>query len=290
MTFLLSKIYARLYGWLQDRFGVQLRGLGYVLRLNRRDCVFSIRGQAMYFDHRVAAAYGRLVAGSWNEPETHVFLETVFATDAGPLAFVDVGASVGEFVIDVARRDNVTRVVAFEPLEECASALRRSAALNGRSQVEVVPMLVNEDGHPGILSYDARRPTASAAGTGSGASREIPATTLDHVLAGLDGKVVLLIDVEGAEPGVLRGGREFLRRCAPLIIFEYNSVSREHFNLDDIREVLGEGYAIYRLSGAGTLDLDVERSWNCVAVSAASPFMPLCKSLLRLAGGAGRSA
>jgi len=289
MTFLLTKIFVRLYGWVQDRFGIRLRGLGYVLRLNRRDCVFSIRGQAMYFDHRVAAAYGRLVVGSWNEPETHLFLDSVIAAVAGPLAFVDVGASVGEFVIDVARRDNVTRVVAFEPLEECAASLRRSAALNGRSKIEVVPKLVNEDGHPGVLDFDVRRPTASAAGTGVGASRKIPATTLDQALAGLDGQVVLLIDVEGAEPGVLRGGREFLRRCAPLIIFEYNSVSRKHFNLDDIRDVLGEGYAIYRLTGSGTLDLDFGRSWNCVAVSAASPFMPRCNSLFRPAGGAVRS-
>ena len=290
MTFLLTKIFVSLYGWVQDRFGVQLRGLGFFLRLNGRDCVITIRGQRMYFDHRVAAAYGRMVAGSWNEPETHRFLDRVIAAGTGPLAFVDVGASVGEFVIDVSRRDRVNRVVAFEPLEECAEAVRRSAALNGRATVEVVAKLVNEDGRPGTLSFDVRRPTASAAGQAERFSREIDATTLDRSLGDLHGDVVLLIDVEGAEPGVLRGGREFIRRCAPLIIFEYNSLSKKHFNLDDIRDALGKGYGIYRLTESGTLDLDFDRSWNCVAVSVASPWMALCSKLLHPAAAAGDAA
>jgi FkbM family methyltransferase len=292
MLFSLTRIYGYLYGLVQDRLGVQPRGLGFCLRLNRRDRVFSIRGQVMYFDHRVAAAYGRLVAGSWNEPETHLFLDAVIAGHAGPLAFVDVGASVGEFVLDVARRDKVTRVVAFEPLAECAEAVRSSAALNGMNKVEVVPKLVNEDGRTGVLTFDVRRPTASAAGRVHGryVSREIPATTLDQALGDLDGDVVLLIDVEGGEAGVLRGARELLRRCAPLVIFEYNSTSRKHFDLDDIRGALGEGYDIYRLTGSGTLDLDFQRSWNCVAVSAASPFKPLCNALAGPARGAAGSA
>jgi len=286
MVFFLTRIYGYLYGLAQDRLGVQPRGLGYCLRLNRRDRVFSIRGQIMHFDHRVAAAYGRLVAGSWNEPETHLFLDAVIAGHEGALAFVDVGASVGEFVIDVARHDKVTRVVAFEPLAECAEAVRRSAELNGLRKVEVIPKLVNEDGRTSFLSYDVRRPTASAAGAADGedVSREIPAIALDQALDDLDGDVVLLIDVEGGEAGVLRGAHGLLRRCAPLVIFEYNSTSRKHFDLDDIRDALGEGYDIYRLTGSGTLDLDLERSWNCVAVSATSPFKPLCNALFRPAG------
>ncbi|MCX6545010.1 MAG: FkbM family methyltransferase [Acidobacteria bacterium] len=278
--FFLTKIYVLLYGWVQDRFGIQLKGLGFFLRLNRRDRNFSIHGQTMRFDHRVAAAYCRLVAGSWNEPETHLFLDTVIGGHEGPVTFIDVGASVGEFVIDVARHTNVARIVAFEPIEECAEAVRRSAELNGRRNVEVIGKLVNEDGRPGVLRFEVRRPTAaSTAETVEGVSRDIPATTLDLALGGVEGTSALLIDVEGAEPGVLRGGREFLRRCAPLIIFEFNATSREHFSLDDIRGVLGEGWKIYRLTRSGTLDLDFERSWNCVAVSAKSPFGPVCENL-----------
>jgi len=290
MIYFFAKLYVFLYGYVQDWLGIRLRGLGYVLRLNRNDRVFTIRGQSMFFDHRVAAAYGRLVAGSWNEPETHRFLDAVLAGQTGPIAFIDVGASIGEFVIDVARRDNVTRVVAFEPLEECSEAIRRSAALNGWSKVEVLTKLVNETGLPGMLSFDARSPTASAATRQKGEFREINATTLDRELGELDGKVVLLIDVEGAEPGVLKGGRELVRRCAPLIIFEYNSTSKKYFNLSDMRTVLGEEYTIYRLNPSGTLDLDFDRSWNCVAVSAASPYMPLCDRLFRPAGVAVRDA
>ena len=58
---------------------------------------------------------------------------------------------------------------------------------------------------------------------------ETQMTTLDHELALVVNDTIILIDVEGYEPQVLKGGLQFINRRKPLIIFEYNYVSKMHF-------------------------------------------------------------
>ena len=87
------------------------------------------------------------------------------------------------------------------------------------------------------------------------------------------------IDVEGAELEVLKGGRRLLETLRPLLIFEYNEVSRRSFSLDDIRSLLGQDYAIWRLRGDGLLDASFGSTWNCVAAHHATVFADACRSL-----------
>jgi hypothetical protein len=42
--------------------------------------------------------------------------------------------------------------------------------------------------------------------------------------------------------------------------------------LQDIEDIIGTQYAIYRIKGNGDLDKDFENSWNCVAIPKDSPF------------------
>jgi hypothetical protein len=76
----------------------------------------------------------------------------------------------------------------------------------------------------------------------------------------------MLIDVEGAEPLVLNSGKEFITKNHPLIVFEFNLVSKNHFDLERVRTIVGDSYVIYRIKGDGTLDQDFTNYWNCVAV------------------------
>ena len=77
---------------------------------------------------------------------------------------------------------------------------------------------------------------------------------------------ILLIDVEGAEPMVLEGARNFIKNNRPLIIFEYNNTSKKYFNLEDIKQIIGIDYDIFRLNSEGRLDNNLLQTWNCVAV------------------------
>jgi hypothetical protein len=81
-----------------------------------------------------------------------------------------------------------------------------------------------------------------------------------------------MIDVEGYERKVLAGARATIERLRPLIIFEYNFVSKRYFTAEDVRSILGLGYDIYRLTKNARLYLDIEHAWDCVAVRHGTEF------------------
>ena len=98
------------------------------------------------------------------------------------------------------------------------------------------------------------------------------AGTLDTELPAPLPLPILLIDVEGAEVRVLKGGAAFIRAHRPLIIFEFNYVSQQVFCLDDVRKELGQDYSIWRLRSDGRLDQDFSQTWNCVGIHKDSVF------------------
>jgi FkbM family methyltransferase len=268
--------YLRLYDVIKDRWDINLRGAGFALRQIGHDRVLDVQGRRLYFDARIAPAYARLIIGRWEELETHFLLRAALDVVDDAL-FVDVGANVGSVIIDVATDPRIREVVALEPHPVCAEVCRRTARINGWNHVHVIEAAAAE--HNGRISFavDPRNPGSSSLSPSGDAA--VKALTLDDALGDRDGPALVLIDVEGAEPRVLRGGLSFIRRTRPLIIFEYNDLSRQHFRLQDIRDLLGEDFEIFRLRQDGYLDLDVERSWNAVAVHRDSVFEPVCAAL-----------
>lgn len=269
---LLAVSYARVYGFFKDRFHVNLRGLGFLLRRTRRETTLRLRnGALLHFNPRVATCYDRLIAGDYNEPETHAFLEWLLPRSPPGSQFVDVGANIGAMLISSAVKGNVSSAVGFEPNPECVRTIQRSAALNRLSNVRVVQAVVAESVR--AVTWDASE-TANAGHLVSGAApgESLTSTTVDIELADFTGPSIMLIDVEGAEPLVVRGAIEYIRRNQPLIILEYNSLSKRHWRMPEMQALLGERYVIQRLHRGGVLDSDVEHAWNCVAVHLDSPF------------------
>jgi FkbM family methyltransferase len=266
------------YAWAYGRaasLGVRLRGLGWLLRRVRTDHVLHVEGVRLWFDHRVAASYDRLVAGELNEPETAAFLGSVLDGLGEGVTFVDVGANVGELLIPLAAHPGVGRAIGFEPQEPCAEACERAAELNGFEHVRVHRALV-ADGAARPFAADPRAPNVSAI---SERGERVGTVRLDDVLAEVGGPLVVLVDVEGAEPLVLAGATRLIRRCRPLVVFEYNDVSRRHYHLDQVRGLLGPDYRVLRLRRDARLDAAVEESWNCVAVPRGTRFEEICRGL-----------
>jgi FkbM family methyltransferase len=233
-------------------------------------------------------AYCLLPAGYWNEPETHLFFDKLLARDAYQFHFIDVGASVGEMVMDIAARPGALSVLAFEPQVQCADVVSRSAALNGFRQVSVRPVALSDRSGAAEFCSAGRSPTAAhlAEDTAhSGNTARVLVSTLDEECSVISGNVLMLVDVEGAETKVLAGGADLVRRTLPCIIFEYNDISKKHFGLDEIRKVLGGDYQIFRLRSDGMLDNDFGCTWNCVAVHPRSIWAAKCQSLLIGRGG-----
>jgi FkbM family methyltransferase len=257
-----AQAYARVYAAIKQKTNLNLKGLGWMLRRIRRDAVVNVDGVRLFIDHRIATSYGLLVSGRVNEVETASLLRRVLSPQT---TVVDVGANIGEIVVQAAPR--CRSVIAFEPHPVAAHALRRTIELNGFAHVEVIEALVG-DGTALELAANARNANASAARAGG----DTASARLDDHLRGTTGELVIVIDVEGGEPHVLRGALATIERLRPLIVFEYNDVSRRAFRIDDVRDLLGNRYRIFRLRRDGQLDQDYERAWNCVAIPVNSRF------------------
>ena len=271
-------VYSKVYGFFHDHFGVGLPKLGYFVGKIRKERSINVRGIKFWFTPSLPSSYGRMLGGDFNENETHVFLERILSGLSSVDLFVDVGSNIGEFVIAMGTNGRIIRVIGFEPNGECVRASRRSAELNKLSNVRVVQKLLSDSSGKRAFNTQSNGANAhSLFDTDASEKQMVECSTLDAELQNVRGTAIILIDVEGAETLVMRGGERFLTECKPLVIFEYNFVSKRHFALDDVKRILPAGYRIFRLRGDGCLDSNFEQSWNCVAVHDASPFWPVAE-------------
>ena len=125
MIFFIVRMYSIIYGYVKDHLKRNLPGLGYALRKIKSDHILDVQGRKMFLSHKVAVCYGRPISGSWNEPETHAFLNCLMPKLASTITFVDVGANIGEMMIDISKHKNVKRLIAVEPIAECADAIKK---------------------------------------------------------------------------------------------------------------------------------------------------------------------
>ncbi len=277
----LAKTYSFIYGVFKSTLNVNLRGLGFFLRKIKRDFIINVNGKKMYLNHNVASCYERLINGVYNEPETHIFFEMLMNKIDFNIVFIDVGANVGEMTLDFARHKKVTQVFGFEPHPECALACELSLRMNNYRNVVIISKALADKASHMKFTLNKKSPNASRISFDEKQECiDVESSTLDTEFPDRIGPAVILVDVEGGEPVVLRGGKAFIKENRPLIIFEYNKVSRKFFNLNEMRTILGTNYYIFRLRGDGYLDREFENTWNCVAVDADSPFYEAIKLLL----------
>lgn len=262
----LVRTYARASRRLHGRTGRNLPGLGWLLRTVSHEPKLVVHGVTFELSARDADCYARLVMGEWTEPETHLLLEHVLDARDEPVRFVDVGANVGEFVVSMAMRPEVAAVVAFEPIASLADAIERSLALNAGTEQKVSVRRAAVSSRRGVVRFESRTTGRNGSGV-SDSGDPVPCTTLDDEVQVAPGELPLvLVDVEGHELDVLRGATRLLREHAPLMVLEYNHVTRRHFSLDELTTVLGPDYEVRRLRRDGRLDRDLSQTWNVVAI------------------------
>jgi FkbM family methyltransferase len=245
-----------------------------------KEFTFKAFDKYFFYDPRIEGSYDYLLIGKSNEPETHILLNRLI-NQMHEVVFIDVGASVGEFVNLAASHSNVKQILAFEPRNECYEVLLRNSALNKDDCIEVINSALSNK--RGEITF-----SLNAGGSSSGIyaledekdekrivqTRKLDELTKEFKLS-KDSEYILLIDVEGAEPLVLEGAENFIKEYEPTIIFEYNNTSKKYYNLDDIRKIIGKNYEIRRLKTNGELDEDFSNSWNCVAIPQGSEAMKI---------------
>lgn len=128
-------------------------------------------------------------------------------------AFIDVGANHG-FYTALAAQAGV-KTVAIEPEEGNLRFLKSNVAAN-RFETEILPIALSDT--PGVLNLFGDGDTASVvqgwAGTGQSFRQLVPANTLDNLLAARwpGERLLIKIDVEGAEAKVLAGAQAMIAR------------------------------------------------------------------------------
>ncbi|MBU1374498.1 MAG: FkbM family methyltransferase [Alphaproteobacteria bacterium] len=160
------------------------------------------------------------------------------------MTVVEVGANIGAHSVDMARACAPGPFYAFEPQPRIFQILCANLALNdignalaypegcGETEGEAVVPPMNYAGR-GNFGGVSLQPT-EAPGV---KVRVRPLDALDLATCGL-----LKIDVEGFEPQVLRGARETIARCRPVIYIEND---REAQQQEVISLIAGMGYHLY---------------------------------------------
>ncbi|UFN50972.1 FkbM family methyltransferase [Roseomonas sp. OT10] len=207
-------------------------------------------------DHGVSLGCLR---GSWEPAETDFILAVLEPGDG----FIDVGANIGWFSVLAAQAVGPRgRVHAFEPRADLAGRLRQSIVDNGfedRCRVEMIALGAEEGAIDLAWVPDERNPGHSfivprSMPEGAVSLGRVPVRPLDAL--GLDGPVRLIkIDVEGAEPLVLRGAQGLIARDRPILLIELFPywLGRVSGTTADalLTQLRGWGYRIFHLGQSG---------------------------------------
>ena len=136
---------------------------------------------------------------------------------------VDVGAAEGNMLRHIHRFAPDARHFAFEPIPELGERLRArfpecrvvTAALGAAPGVETFRQVIEAPAMSGL------RRRVDLPATTPLREYSVRVETLDRAIPAEAAIAFVKIDVEGAELGVFQGGRETLRRCRPVIVFEH---------------------------------------------------------------------
>jgi FkbM family methyltransferase len=129
----------------------------------------------------------------------------------------DVGANVGFYTLLFAELVGPQgRVFAFEPLARNVELLRRHVEMNGYARVRILACALGD--FDGEVKFDPG-PNPSMAYIAASGSLKVPCARADTLLAAgeVEAPDVIKIDVEGAEPAVLRGSAKVLCDRRPVV-------------------------------------------------------------------------
>jgi FkbM family methyltransferase len=205
-----------------------------------------LRGVQLQLPSKDVTIVPGIIGGYYEKLELDVF--ECLASESRTI--VDVGGNLGLYaVLAASRMGPEGRVLACEPVPENLGYLRRNVELNElEDQVCVEGVAIGES--RGILqihlaAQNVGTHSASARNAaGTGASVEVPVTTIDALCAEheLEPVDVLKIDVEGYDGFALRGGREVIARDHPALFLEYvpHSLSNCGFEPSEFLDVVFE--------------------------------------------------
>lgn len=217
---------------------------GYIALKTRRltDHFIDRNGLRFQFDSGNLIERQMATAGYWEEDTTH-FIERFVKPG---MSVAEVGANIGAHTLPIAARlMDGGRITAFEPTDWAHGRLLENLRLN--------PQLKNIAVEKSFVA-DVTEPIQTRAtsfwtvdGVGNNTSfYEIVPIRLDDYFAHHDRLDILKIDVDGADHKVIKGAKQVIERCSPIIYVEVGHGLREFGSSVDalLADLTGMGYSL----------------------------------------------
>lgn len=208
------------------------------------------RAQRLFYEGRAKAGRRRHPSASAARSEDSVLLEfwersssnwyydvltaAVIRRTVGPTDMaIDIGAHVGDVLRHMVQAAPDVEHLAVEPLPHLAAGLRASFPTVRVEEFALVeeptgPLqfhhVQTNPGYSGIRQRSFDRPTEEVE------LIEVETARLDDLVGPGQAPVLIKLDVEGAELGVLRGAHRILAEHRPIVVFEHGLGAANHYD------------------------------------------------------------
>lgn len=219
----------------------------------------------------VGTIYGSYLDGSY-EPGVASILTQIIKPGS---ICVDVGAHLGYFTLLMAKCAGAQgRVIAFEAYPPNAEQLRANVKVNhyqNRVRIENVAISDGTLEKVTIFSGRAQLPAEynivghDITGRATVPVMQLAATSLDAYFSHNTRIDLIKMDIEGAEADALKGMRQLLRRCQPIVLVEFH----DEAGWAGRAELIDAGYTLFDIQSGVPVPIDLDapaRVYHCLAV------------------------
>jgi len=193
MIWKIYQFYCFFYYIVKRILGINLKGIGVLSDFIKKPKLFTFKKAIFYFNPSFSRNYCLLPGGVPNERETHTFLERVVKVfpKHRNILFIDIGASIGEFVIPLGKH-------AFEPNEEAAKSIMISAFINNLDdKIRVSTNPIGSYDGDAFFYLNTRSPTGSRLVAYSQQAIKVKVRKIDSIFQETVCDVIIKIDIEG---------------------------------------------------------------------------------------------
>ncbi|SFR34943.1 methyltransferase, FkbM family [Robiginitalea myxolifaciens] len=211
----------------------------------------------------------------WEGPENFEYSDIFEPLIRKVRGFWDIGGNIGYYTILAGAANPDIQVEVFEPSPGPLGYLKENIALNGLQEQVVVHAIALSDQSgtldfqevfnpkfPGLPNLSGEHNLGTKEGLNAQRIR-VEAKTLDSFQEGKAPMDLVKIDVEGAEPMVLRGGMERIRTERPIIICEL-LFNRNETEIEALIKPLGYQLYAHQDKGLSPIETLVRETDNGV--------------------------
>ncbi|MEI7898113.1 MAG: FkbM family methyltransferase [bacterium] len=148
---------------------------------------------------------------------------------------IDIGCHKGEILDLMMDGAPLGKKIGFEPIPELYQFLKNKYA--GDPHVTIYPVALYDQAGTTTFQHVLNAPAYSGIKKRKYDGKNVDIATitvqtdlLDHVIPASLHIDLMKIDVEGAEFMVMKGGRETIKRCKPVIVFEFGLGAADYYN------------------------------------------------------------